>query len=139
MNTIQLNTVSLGDEVIIKKGNTPAPPSGGESGGSNWKYWRVDDTMGAIQLLASMMMVKVKDYPALESMVDDGDAIIPPAMFSMLGDEITYSAIKAMAADVSMKIVQMGLEMTIGDAITQNPEFEHLTEITEAEFYDLTT
>lgn len=98
----------------------------------------MDDTAGAFQLLASMMMVKVKGYPALETMIGNGDAIIPPAMFSMLGGEITYSAIKAMAADISMKAVQGGIEMPIGDAILQNPAIEYLTEITKEEFYDLT-
>lgn len=109
----------------------------GEGGGSSWRYWRVDNTAGAFQLLASMMMVKVKGYPALETMTGNGDAIIPPSMFSMLGNEITYSAIKAMASDISMKVVQGGFEFTLGDAILQNPNFEYLTEITEAEFYDL--
>lgn len=110
---------------------------GGEGGGSSWRYWRVDNTAGAFQLLASMMMVKVKGYPKLEAMTGNGDAIIPPAMFSMLGGEITYSAIKAMASDISMKVVQGGFELTVGDAILQNPDFEYLTEITKEQFYDL--
>lgn len=114
-------------------GSTPDTPSGG----SNWRYWRVDNTAGAFQLLASMMMVKVKGYPKLEDMTGNGDAIIPPAMFSMLGGEITYSAIKAMASDISKKVVQGGFELAVGDAILQNPNFEYLTEITEAEFYSL--
>lgn len=109
----------------------------GESGGSNWRYWRVDDTAGAFQLLSSMMMVKVKGYPIVEAITGNGDAIMPPAMFSMLDDGITYSAIKAMAADISMKVVLEGLEATIGDTILQNPAFEYLTEITKEQFYDL--
>lgn len=49
MNTTTLNMTTLdGGNVIIKKENAPAPPSGGESGGSNMEYLdlrEVDETV----------------------------------------------------------------------------------------------
>lgn len=38
MNTTTLNMTTLDGGVIIKKGTAPAPPSGGESGGSTIEY-----------------------------------------------------------------------------------------------------
>lgn len=131
---------TLDGGVIIKKGTAPAPPSGGESGGSSWKYLDV-----------SKMPTGVKEMRVIKCIIglfgkfrDANGAvqISPLAGFLAEGKIENMDNIYAVAYDKKFTAVQEGmvleyetfLEMA---GITQMFGELGITEITKEEFYDL--
>lgn len=119
------------------KGITAGCGGSGESGGSNWRYFDVSglDSIDKAQLATLMLMIKVKGNLTLESMIGNGDAIVPYSLLAMMENQINIDSIKATALDANMRVIMAGMDQTIGDALITNPSYGLLTEITKEQFY----
>lgn len=101
----------------------------GEGGGSSWRYFKVNDT------------TKLPAGEAVCMMIKTGDSIIPHSGLATLACtsfNTIYKDITAIGV-VPIKWAANGAVQEIdNDAITEMADYMNLTEITEAEFYDLT-
>lgn len=102
---------------------------GSESGGSTWRYFKVNDTTKLPSGEAICMIIKI------------GNSIFPHsglATLAMTSFNTIYKDITAIGA-LPFKFAANGVVEEIdNDAITELAGYMNLTEITEAEFYDLT-
>lgn len=152
MSTLTEHFKSVADAIRAKKGTTDliAPVNfaeeiksisagGGESGGSNWRYFDTSQS----KLSDGTMWVDIVPYifPYLKISGRNGLII---GGFTSFG---TYTDIKAVAVDTTSKRLHPnytgGKLITVEDMIATMGGFEELclqwgfAEITEAEFYDL--
>lgn len=135
MNTTTLNMTTLDGGVIIKKGNAPAPPSGGESGGGDWHYFDVSglDGFQKIQVVSAAMMQKVKGE-TFEGILGIASAVMPAGFGYMVS---AIDEIKAIGTDYSAEMRIGEQSVTIGQNITTAPWYGQIPEITEEQFYTL--
>lgn len=141
MNITTLNTTTLDGGVIIKKGTAPAPPSGGESGGSNLEYLDVSGVDGYMKnaLLYYSVLAKIQ-----------GDSVaygvqIQPSGFLLAASGMT-SLVTAVAIDLVIPITKYASEesgvekqeLTTLDADSGFMEMlDAIPRITKEEFYSL--
>lgn len=127
---------TLDGGVIIKKGTAPAPPSGGESGGSDWHYFDVsalDLTDANISMYINTMLMMVR----FETV---GKVVIGSAGYYNLAKAFAGGNAKVLAfgLDFTQRMIQDGVAFSYKEVFEQAKNSGIiLTEITEAEFYDL--
>lgn len=136
-NITTLNMTTLdGGNVIIKKGTAPAPPSGGESGGSDWHYFDVSGLEGVqkLQVLQIAMTHKIQGE-SIENALGVASVVFPTGFGYML--PVGVEEIKAIGTDYSIEISIGEQSITIGQNITTAPWYGQVPEITKEEFYSL--
>lgn len=136
------NSLHFPDGITAGGGSTPTPPSGGESGGSNWRYF---DTTKATVTEDSLVVISML-FQAFKNNYGDNLITILPK-YSPL-EEWDAKIVKAIATDFNLKIYNPTLT-GFGDLKTIEEVFNTLggvealeealgfTEITEEEFYKL--
>ena len=141
MNTTTLNMTTLDGGVIIKKGTAPAPPSGGESGGSTIEYLDLSGVEGYMKnaLLYYSVLAKIQ-----------GDSVaygvqIQPSGFLLAASGMT-SLVTAVAIDLVIPITkytseESGVEkqeLTTLDADSGFMEMlDAIPRLTKEQFYSL--
>ena len=128
MNITTLNTTTLDGGVIIKKGVTPTPPSGGEN---NYEY--IDVRGSDVGTILCMMGIYAK--------VVSGDkvSILPAAYADKLASD--EGVIIAVSIDFSALLVEnvfSGYNGTVGDWLTSyGVDTSSIPRITKEQFYSL--
>ena len=130
MNSTTLNMTTLDGGVIIKKGTAPAPPSGGESGGSNMEYWDITAMSEGVYEVAQWATL-------LKYIRSERESI-----GSMYGLKLSNITPIAVAIDMSLKMANTNGEVKTVSEIFKDlgfPSFDTIgwKQITEAEFYTL--
>ena len=136
MNITTLNTIGM-DGVIIKKGGTtPTPPSGGESGGSDWHYFDVSglEVLKKPQVIQIGMMYKVQGE-SIKNILGVADTVMPIGFGNVVLVEV--DEIKAIGTDYSTEVRIGEQSMTIEQVIITAPWYGQVPEITKEEFYNL--
>lgn len=139
MNTTTLNMTTLDGGVIIKKGISPAPPSGGESGGSNMEYLDVSGGDFAEQpalksgLMLASSAIRIKGEGYLN--------ILPSAYIMIHQEDISIADIKAFKIDMNEMYLETNAEpKTIKEELEKSYGKEYLASIprlTKEQFYSL--
>lgn len=148
MNNTTLNMTTLDGGVIIKRGTAPAPPSGGESGGSTIEYL---DVSGLGETNESLRNGLVMFADIVKSKNEEGTFVgVCLTGIQMLFGITTNNATTcvAVAVDFSRHIKGMGneegqaFEMSIFDLLvtmvgTTAEQLDSIPRLTESEFYSL--
>lgn len=150
MNTTTLNMTTLDGGVIIKKGTAPAPPSGGESGGSNVEYLDLSgDSPLRDALIQLCYLIKTDGFkierPDSSSSIERGILPVSGLMQFMVDRPyeeylIFLGSIKAVSIDFNTEIIVSGTDtiMPIKDAFTGAEELlDAIPRLTKEQFYSL--
>ena len=141
MNITTLNMTTLDGGVIIKKETAPAPPSGGESGGSNLEYLDVSglsaEERGMISLYLAMYARGVHDDGAGNKSLLVASLAAFANGFGLVewGKEIS-----AIAIDLSAEVILAGNKMTVSEVfplVSGGIDLASIPRITKEQFYDL--
>ena len=130
MNTTTLNMTTLDGGVIIKKETAPAPPSGGESGGSNWRFFDVTG-MGDMAKYMTEMALLVKGEN------DNYQEVCIVSSYGIMANNAQNIQVYAIAWDESISMVSGGTVVQGKDIIGMIMSQSGVTEITKEQFYDL--
>ena len=133
---------TLDGGVIIKKETAPAPPSGGESGGSTIEYF--DFSEGPNESWATFLImscIEVKGYPTLNG--QSVKVLAPANVYRTLAGELL--SIRQASIGFSMPIIVSAggqtQTMTVADFLIQQgatqEKLDALPRITKEQFYSL--
>lgn len=143
MNTTTLNMTTLDGGVIIKKGTAPAPPSGGESGGSNVEYLDVSAAREEIIGILFQFGILIKGHTTegINNMEISATGITP-YYWDIMDRGRHVVSVKAVAIDFTQKLgMKAGgniIYYTVLEALLQNgftqAEFDAIPRITKEQF-----
>ena len=144
---------TLDGGVIIKKGTAPAPPSGGESGGSTFEYLDITNVTGMggqlkFLLLQTAYMCKIPQTFKVgaanfkQGVSPVGAYMTMAGAFSPSSEEFNtvMNGITAMSVNFSDTINMQGQVMTIGELFAMyglQADIDSIPRITKEEFYNL--
>ena len=126
---------TLDGGVIIKKGTAPAPPSGGESGGSEYEYFALTD--GWFKDLGTTFAIFASLVKTETSTL--GMVVLPAEYARIANDGVAVNPL-AVALDMSLIVSVVGQQITIKDSILASGTTEESLakyRITKEEFYTL--
>ena len=143
MNTTTLNMTTLDGGAIIKKGTAPAPPSGGESGGSNMEYLDVSGLNAFLAAFLASAGVNAK-WDSLGSVDHHSIVIAPTGVVGLPRKEDGYTPdanILAVAVDKTIVMYDRlfgETPMSVGDFLEANDiDLASIPRLTKEQFYSL--
>lgn len=153
MNTTTLNMTTLDGGVIIKKGTAPAPPSGGESGGSNLEYLDVTNVTAMDGRLKDLLFQMGYMLKASQTIKIGGttikQGISPSGSYMAMAGSIGMSNVEyptfrnniiALSINFSDTINMQGQVMTISEMFAMygvQANIDAIPRITKEQFYSL--
>ena len=144
MNTTTLNMTTLDGGVIIKKGTSPAPPSGG--GASTIEYLDVSglDSASKNQLMMVSLIARTSQFEMMgqvqKSQVIPLSSMLLSISFEPTAYDAYSNAVNAIGVDFTMQIKSQSTTGTVFDEVKKMPVYEQLDAIprlTKEEFYTL--